>query len=486
MSDLLKKAINFHQENRLDDAKKNYKKIIEDQPNNFEALNFLGILSCQVNDFSDGLTYLNRAIVLKPNQAGLHCNKGNALFSLNYFKKAIESYNKAILLKPKLTDAYFNKGNALEKINNLKEAVKNYDRAIKLNSNLVGAYINKGNALKNLKKIDSAIDNYKKAILIRSDLKSINWNLSIVYLLDGQLEKGWQYYEYRWLKTDFTSKKKNFKQPLWLGNFSIKNKKILIHSEQGLGDTIQFCRYIELLSNLGANIIFEVEKPLIKLMTSLKVNFKIVSKNDKLPEFDCHCPLLSLPLAFKTNINNIPSATPYLYANFEAVKYWGNKINKKKYNIGICWNGSSFSNDEERSILLKEFSNISNLKNINLFSLQKNDGLDQITKNLTKMNIQNFSENLDKKGAFLDSAAIIKNLNLVITIDTSIAHLAGALDCNVWVILKYIPDWRWMLDRNDSPWYKKMKLFRQSKSNDWSEPIKKIESELKCILEKKF
>ncbi len=482
IKELLEKAKDCHNKKENIKAEELSKKIIEIDINNFEAHNLLGILYCQYKKFKEGLKYFNKAIKIKDNHAGLYCNKGNALFELNKFKEAIKNYDIAISLNPRLIDAYYNKGNSLQKLQNFKESVFNYNKALEFNSNFFAAYVNKGNSLKSLKKLDEAIINYNKAIEIKSNEAEPNWNKAITLLLKGDLEEGWKYYEWRWKKNNFSSEKRNFSQPLWLGNFNINKKIILIHTEQGLGDSIQFSRYIELVEKLGAKVIFEVEEPLIKLMKYLNGNFNIIQKGKRLPFFDCHCPLLSLPNAFKTNINTIPNNIPYIKKPSLQKKIWQNKLNENNFNIGICWQGSSYSKDEGRSFPVGYFKNISKIKNVKLFSLQKNDGSEQLEINFNEIKIVNLGSDLDKDAPFLDTAILMKNLDLVITVDTSIAHLAGSMGCKVWVVLQYIPDWRWMLDKKFTPWYPSMKLFRQLKPNDWGNPFKQIEKEIKSFI----
>ena len=482
IKELLEKAKDCQNKKENLKAEKFYKKIIDIDINNFEAHNLLGILCCQYEKFNEGLKYFNKAINIQDNHAGLYCNKGNAHFELNEFEEAVKNYDIAISLHPKLVDAYYNKGNALQKLQSFEESIISYDKALEFNSNLFGAYINKGNSLKNLKKLDEAITNYNKAIEINSNEVEPNWNKAITLLLKGDLEEGWKYYEWRWKKYNFSSEKRNFSQPLWLGDFNINKKIILIHTEQGLGDSIQFSRYIELVEKLGAKVIFEVEDSLIKLMKNLNGNFAIVRKGEKLPFFDCHCPLLSLPHAFKTNINSIPQNIPYITKPSLPKKIWENKLNQDNFNIGICWQGSSYSKDEGRSFSIKYFKNISKIKNVKLFSLQKNDGAEQLHSNFEEIKVINFGSDLDKEAAFLDTAVLMTKLDLIITVDTSIAHLAGSMGCKVWVLLQFIPDWRWMLDKKITPWYPSMKLFRQSKLNDWNGPFKQIENEINSFI----
>ena len=243
---------------------------------------------------------------------------------------------------------------------------------------------------------------------------------------------------------------------------------MLIHSEQGLGDTIQFCRYVKMVSDLGAKVIFEVQKSLVRLLKDLPGVSTVIARGDALPVFDFHCPLMSLPLAFKTDLNSIPSAKRCLDAETERVAYWKDRIKGNGLKIGIAWQGSQGTKtDNGRSFELKFFENIATLPNLQLISLQKGYGSEQLKNMPHGMQVVDLGDELDKDGAFLDSSAVMMNLDLVITCDTALAHLAGTLGIKTWVALKYVPDWRWMLHRQDSPWYPSLKLYRQEKMDDW-------------------
>ena len=487
--ELLKKAKELHNKNKINEAKKIYHEIILDEPANFEALNYLGIIYCQKKEYFNGLKYFDKGIYLKPDQAGIYINKGNTLIELNKMYEAIDCYNKALSLQNNLIDAHINKGIALEKINLLNEAIESYDKALIINPNIISIYINKGNILKNLLKLNDAIKCYDQGLKLKPDFPDLKWNKSIALLLNGQLEKGWKYYESRWTKKNFTSEVRNFKQPFWDGNYNINDKIILIHSEQGLGDTIQFFRYVKLVLERGAKVILELPKPLIKLIINSNkdlTNLLIIKKGDVIPNFDYHCPMLSLPLAFKTNIKSIPNKIPYIFSNKLLIESWSKKIDKRKFNIGVCWHGSTYADAEGRSFPLKFLEKISTFDNVALFSLQKTDGVNELNSLPKNMKVNTFGVNLDKEGAFLDSAKIMQNMDLIISADTAITHLAGALGCKIWLILKFLPDWRWMLNMDNSPWYPFMKIFRQESDGDWSMAFSFLEKELQKIITNKI
>jgi hypothetical protein len=295
-------------------------------------------------------------------------------------------------------------------------------------------------------------------------------------LLLGEFHKGWNEFEWRWRWGDFPSQKRNFTQPLWVGKESLAGKTILLHSEQGLGDAIQFSRYARMVSALGARVILEAGKPLLSLFSTLSGVSQLVERGSPLPSFDFHCPLLSLPLAFKTQMDSIPSSTPYLLSDPERVSRWQSRLGAKyKPRVGLVWRGNpTHKNDRNRSILLSQL--IKHLPDHCLYvSLQK-----EVRD--TDKDVLGYRNDIFQYGSelndFSDTAAVCELMDIVISVDTSVAHLAGALGKEVWILLPYVPDWRWLLDRNDSPWYPTAKLYRQEVIGDWNGVLEKVKSDL--------
>ena len=328
-----------------------------------------------------------------------------------------------------------------------------------------------------LNKHQEAIDCYNKAIAIKQDYYEAIWNKSLALLLLGKLKEGFNLYESRWQKKHFTTPQRSFVKPLWLGNFSLDGKTILVHSEQGFGDTIQFCRYIKKLKNHNCNIILEVEKTIIPLMKQLNAASLIVEKGQALPEFDCHIPIMSFPLAFGTTLETIPTIKSYFNADREKENYFRSKLDINRPKIGLAWSGSSTHvNDSNRSIklelllkLLKFFS--SDFEYVCLQQEVRED--DRIV--LDKSNIKFYGDELNN---FDDTVALISNVDLIISVDTSVAHLSASLGKDTFVLLPFSPDWRWMTDRNDSPWYPTVKLFRQESFGDWDCVFEKLRLEM--------
>jgi hypothetical protein len=306
-----------------------------------------------------------------------------------------------------------------------------------------------------------------------------HWNEALLRLLTGDFSRGWAKYEWRWRNESLALSTRNFSQPLWLGAEAIDGKTILLHSEQGLGDTIQFCRYVPLVAARGARVILEVERPLHEIMTNLAGATEVISKGDALPDFDFHCPLLSLPLAFGTHLETIPSLTSYLRAPGQTLKHWQARLGPKaRPRIGLVWSGRpAHKNDQNRSISLRSLLPLLDIE-ATFVSLQKDVRSDDAAVLKECNDVLHFGDELKD---FSDTAALILQLDLVISVDTSVAHLAGALGEPVWILLPYNPDWRWLLDRDDSPWYPSARLFRQQQIGNWAGVIDQVKNELRSV-----
>ena len=477
-------ALALHQRGQLAEAQVLYEKILRKQPNHFDALHLLGVIFYQTRQLERAVELIDKAIKINPNNAAFYSNRGNALQDLKQFDAALASYDKAIQLKPDYADAYSNRGNALQDLKQFDAALASYDQAIQLKPGYAEAYYNRGLTLQNIKQFDAALASYDQAIQLKPDYAEAYWNKSLGLLLHGDFDRGWELYEWRWRKDDPNFKGRGFTMPLWLGIESLQNKTILIYAEQGLGDTIQFCRYVKYITSIAAKVILEVQPSLVKLMKESDLSLDILARGTTLPNFDYHCPLLSLPLALQNiGATTIPTES-YITAGQARIEKWMNHFNNEQFNIGISWQGSPKGVDIGRSFPLALFEDIASLSRVKLFSLQKNGGTEQLNALPKGMVIESFREDIDSDGAFLDTAAIMKNLDLIITCDTAVAHLAGALGCRVWLALKWVPDWRWMSDGDSSSWYPSMRLFRQNKADDWEGVFDKIESELNLLVQK--
>jgi tetratricopeptide (TPR) repeat protein/ADP-heptose:LPS heptosyltransferase len=458
---------------RVEEALASYDRAIALKPDYSDAYSNCGNALQELKRVEEALASYDRAIALKPDYADAYYNRGNALQELKRVEEALASYDRAIAIKPDYFDAYYNRGNALQELKRVEEALASYDRAIALKPDYAQAYLNRGVALKELKRMEEALASYDRAIALKPDYAEAYWNKSLALLVAGEFAQGWELYEWRWKRETFTSPKRNFSQPLWLGTEDIVGKTLLLHAEQGLGDTIQFCRYAKLVKALGARVILEVPKALLGLLSGLEGVDELIEKGKALPAFDCHCPLLSLPLAFKTDLTNIPSPKPYLAASSQKTAEWAQRLGaKSKPRVGLVWSGSTaHKNDPNRSLTLQQL--LPHLPGCcEYVSLQK-EVREVDVQVLEGSGIGHYEQHIKD---FVDTAALCQLMDLVISVDTSVAHLAGALGKTTWVLLPYAPDWRWLLDRDDSPWYESVKLYRQDASREWLSVLETLDN----------
>ena len=503
---MMQEALALHQSGQLDAAETKYKKLLKILPSNTDLLTSLGTValqkgllengiriiekSLQINSkqpeanynlgnalkdlkrLDEALASYDRAIVLKPDYADAYSNRGNTLKDLKRLDEALASYDHAIVLKPDYAEVHYNRGNTLQDLKKMDEALASYDRAIILKPDYAKALNNRGLSLQNLKRLDEALVSFDRAIVLKPDYAEANWNKSLLKILNGDYLEGWQLYEWRWKKEPLINYLRVYKQPLWLGNESLINKTLLIYPEQGFGDYIQFIRYAVLVEQLGAKVIIEAPLDLMILCSTLKGQFTLVENRKPLPDFDYHCPVMSLPLAFKTTLETIPAQIPYLYVNEDKKQKWQEKLGKKTVTrIGLVWSGSpTQSNDHNRSLLLQRLTGILELP-LEFHSLQKEVRVVDV-KTLT--DFPHIRQHQDDLKDFSDTAALIDAMDIIISVCTSVAHLAGAMGKKVFILLPYASDYRWMIDRTDSPWYPTATLFRQPALDDWETAIAEI------------
>jgi tetratricopeptide (TPR) repeat protein len=505
-------AQTVHQQGQLATAQAIYEEILSVQPDHFGALHFLGVVAAQTEQFERAVELIGRSLQIQGNVAAAFNNYGNAFKGLRNYEAALENYDKAIALDGNYADAYFNRGVTLVALNQLDEGILSYDQAIAtrpdyseahydkslalghmdrleaalssyesaiaIEPQYAEAHLDRGVTLVALNQLDAAILSYDRVIAIRPDYAEAHYFKSLALLKKGDFNDGWVEHEWRWATERLPSfrEKRSFAEPLWLGKESIKGKTILICGEQGLGDMIQFCRYVELVAGLGAEVILEVPKPLSHLLAGLKGVSRIVEKGTPLPRFDFYSPLMSLPLAFKTDLSHIPSSTAYLAADRTKIARWLAKLGPAtKPRVGLVWSGSRiYSNDQKRSIALAEL--ITHLpRDFQYISLQKD--IRETDREALK-HVLDFSSDLHD---FSDTAALCACMDLVISVDTSVAHLCGALGIPAWVMVAFAPDWRWLLAREDSPWYGSVKIFRQESRGDWTGVMQRVAADLARI-----
>jgi len=444
-------------------------------------------------------------------------------FSANEFEKAISLFKQVLEINPTIYKAYYNIGVCYQELRDTNRAIKYFHKTIQVNPNYTRAYQylctiflqqkqfkkvedmcrtilrlsknnkmalhNMGYALNRQGKQQEAISYYKKVIELYPDFAPSHFEIARAYLATGNFKEGWHHFEWRIKQYKWNIHPKNYDH---LKLEDIKNKIILIKSERGFGDCIQFLRYIPLLKKCGAKkIILTLFKPLVPLFKSCNSIDSIVTNKKEIPRHDIQIPIMSLPLIFETTYKTIPQNIPYLFANQKLTKQWEKILSEdKNFKIGLCWQSGPNPNLESnplsrRSVPLEIFSDIADIENITFYSLQRFEGADQIYSTPAGFYVRTFGENFDtKNGSFMDTAAIMKNLDLVISVDTAVAHLAGALGINTWIILPCVAEWRWMQAIEHSPWYPTVKLFRQRKPQDYSYVIQKIKSEVKHLLSK--
>jgi tetratricopeptide (TPR) repeat protein len=465
---------------RPDEALASYDRALAVKADYPEAHNNRGLTLQALKRLDEALASYDQSLALNPKNAKAFNNRGLALHELRRFDEALASYDKAIAINPGFAEAFNNRGITLYELKRFEEALARYEQALALKPDYADAFNNRGNTLHELMRLDEALASYDQALALKPDNAEAHWNEALVRLLIGDFERGWPKYEWRWKKETFTSPRHNFSQPLWLGAEAIDGKTILLHCEQGFGDTIQFCRYAPLVAARGARVIVEVEKPLQELMASLAGATQVISRGSALPDFDLHCPLLSLPMALGTRLETVPSVTPYLRAPAQALKNWEARLGpKSRPRIGLAWSGSpKHKNDQNRSISLRSLLPLLDT-DATFVSLQKDVRSDDAAVLKERNDILDFSDALKD---FSDTAALISQLDLVISVDTSVAHLAGALAKPVWVLLPYIPDWRWLLDRDDNPWYPTARLFRQDNTREWESVIVRVHEALRDLV----
>jgi tetratricopeptide (TPR) repeat protein len=429
------------------------------------------------------ITYYKKTLSLDPNNIEANHHLGNALREIEMINEAVLFYRKALELDPQNLLVILELANSLNMLDLDDESLDLYIKALEINPTFPAALHNFAFTLKKKGFVAEAIDVFHKLLNRYPNYALARFNLSTAYLTMGDFERGWEEYEWRWQAYNESPKK--FEKPLWDG-CSLNGKTILVYAEQGLGDTFQFIRYIPLLKAQGAQVIFETQQPLATILRLCPYIDHVTIPGMKKPEFDYHIALMTLPLLFKTRIETVPANIPYLYADQNLVTLWKNKLSTdKNFKIGICWNGNSKYPTQalRRSVMakalpLKSLAELSSIPGVSLYSLQKMDGMDQL-REIPQNTIKQFDEDFDvKNGRFMDTAAVMKNLDLIITCDTSIAHLAGALGVPVWLLLPKPADWRWIINRDDTPWYPNMRLFNQETPHDWQTVFETIRTEL--------
>jgi tetratricopeptide (TPR) repeat protein len=446
----------------------------------FEACLNLGRAYKKMGRYSEATESIRRALDIKPDYIMAYLELSFFCYQQGNTRGAINCCKKALALDPECADAYKLLGNVLADSGDVPAALESYRQALQIRPDRADIYFNLANTLRGCGRLLSAIENYKRALVFEPDSVQTHWNLSHALLLIGNFLDGWREYEWRFqLPRQEEIYPHRYEVPRWDGSV-FRGKRLLVHDEQGLGDTLQFMRYLPMVKTLGGTIIFEVRKQLMELFKNLPgIDELIERSSDGNPPvaFDMFVPLMSLPTIFETNQSTIPARIPYLWADDGLTDRWAEKLNQiSELKVGICWQGNPLHQaDKRRSVPLKFFAPLAKIDKVRLISLQKKHGLEQMAALPADVSVIEFGSELDElNGVFMDTAAVMKNLDLVIASDTAIAHLAGALGVPVWLVLPDVPEWRWMMERNDSPWYPTMRLYRQPEPGDWKSVFQQV------------
>jgi Tfp pilus assembly protein PilF len=438
-------ASRHQQTGRLREAEELYHQILAMQPEHTDALRNLGLIAQQAGRYG----------------------------------VAADLFRRAILLKPNFVEAQNDLGNALAGDGHLDEAIAAFRRAIALNPNLPEAHNNLGTALKENGQLEEAVAVFRRAIALSPTSPECHYNLSMALLTKGDFQEGWEEYEWRW-KCKTLHPPRNFVQPRWDGS-PLAGRTILLHSQQGFGDAIQFVRYVPLVAQRGGKIVLECYPELQRIFQTMAGSCQIVVRGQPLPPFDFHCSLVSLPRIFGTNLADVPKTVPYLRPDPVLVDAWSKRLGTSdgQIRVGLVWAGrSKYRADRTRSLNLQQLAPFARVRGVKFFSLQKGPGGEQAKNPPAGLELVDLGPELND---FADTAAVMSLLDLSITSDTSVPHLAGAMARPIWLMLQFVPSFRWLLEREDMPWYPTMRLFRQPRLGDWDSVIARVVDEL-CLL----
>lgn len=478
-------AVALQSQGRYAAAVQKCKQAVSLKPDYAEVYNTMAFSQEQQQQYAEAIENYKQAVQLKPDFAEAYNHLGFVLNDQGRHAEAIENYRLALQIDPDYAEVYNNLGIALKDQEQFAEAIKNFEQALQLDPDFAEAYYNLANSLRDQGRCTEALKHYTEAIHLRPDYAEAHWNMSLTLLLRGDFVQGWK--EYKWRrKTNLATVlyPHHHDAPRWDGS-SFADKRLFVHCEQGLGDAIQLVRYLPMVKTLGGTVIFEVWQPLLELLRAFKGIDELVELSCERKSninFHFYASLLDLPNIFGTTLETIPNEVPYIYADCEKSERWRQRLSGPDLKVGIVWAGkSTHGNDHNRSCTLKLFSRLAKIDGVQLYSLQKGTVSLQLTELKMTIAIENLAEECED---FSDTAAVIENLELVISVDTAVAHLAGAMGKEVWTLLPFAPDWRWMLGREDSPWYPTMRLFRQPEPGCWEDVFQRVAKQLQILLDK--
>jgi tetratricopeptide (TPR) repeat protein len=462
----------------FDEAEQRYRIVLQSDPKQWRALHQLGSIFLGRGDHVQALEYMAAAMKANPASAEAKSNYGFILQKMDRHEEALDYFSSSLVARPTYAPALLNRGVSLYQLGRLQQALENFERALALEPRNVKALYNRASVLHELRRFDESLAAFEQTLALAPDYAEAQWNEGLTRLLLGDFERGWQQYEWRWKTESQRHQRRDFAQPLWLGGEALAGKIILVHAEQGFGDTLQFVRYLPKLAALGAEVMLEVKPSLRAILSGMNGVARVIVQGEPLPHFDVHCPMMSLPLAFRTTLDTIPADVPYLKAPPDRLQKWGHLSSRQGFRVALAWAGSAtHKQDQLRSIPLKELVPlIAGPDGVEWLSVQRElrAGDAELLNKLP--NVRSPGEELED---FADTAAVLSHADLVITVDTAVAHLAGALGRPVWLLVQYSPDFRWLLDREDSPWYPTLRIFRQNQLRDWSSVVGRVAEALK-------
>jgi tetratricopeptide (TPR) repeat protein len=539
---MLEQAFALHQQNRLGEAEPLYAAVLKQKPDDFDALHLLGLLNMdcgrlpealrligaalranarsadalanyglvlqQLGRYQEALAAYDKALALRPAYAEVLNNRGNALKRLGRLDQALAAYQRALAHKPDYVDALYNHGTALLDLGRTAEALADFGRVLALKPGHAETLANRGSALLKLSRPEDALASFEAALARQPDRPEVisncgcallrlaryedalacfqraltidanhadaHFNEGVARLMLGDFRAGWRKYQWRWETKDFAKHRRDFAAPLWLGDEPIVGKTILLHAEQGFGDAIQFVRYAPLVARRGAKVVLELHPGLEPLLANLDAVAQVVTRGEALPPHDLQCPLMSLPLALRTERDTIPWEGPYIAASPQQVELWRQRLPPAP-RIGLAWSGRpTHDNDLNRSLALETLAPLLELPGLHWVSLQRHLHREAASTLGNWPSLVHFGEELD----FANTAAVVSLVDLVISVDTAVAHLAGAMGKPVWIMLSQPADFRWMEQRSDTPWYPTARLFRQPRLGDWASVIARVADEL--------
>ena len=504
----------LHALKRDQEALESFDKALALKPDDAGALNHRGNVLLGLGRPADALAAFDRVLALDPRHGEARLNRGIALAGLERHEEAVADFEAALAISPGNPMAHYNRGIALFSLGRYADAVASYDRTLSVAPDHVKALNNRGLALQALNRHPEALASYGRAVEIQKDYADAHFNQALALLTIGDFRRGFEKYEWRWRRTGMPAERRaalatpdsirgsgqrghsigaraghspeqgssarGHGRPLWLGEYPLQRKTILLHAEQGLGDTIQFARYVPLLARAGAKVVLEVQPELVPLLARVEGAKSVVARGQALPAFDVHCPLGSLPLALKTEPATIPAEIPYVTADEARIAKWRPRIGGfDRPRVAVAWSGNvRHSNDRNRSIALSQLAPLWSADRARFVGIQRELRDEDARLLASEARVTPVGAELDD---FADTAAVLALVDLVITVDTSVAHLAGAMGRPVWILLPFSPDWRWTLEGESSRWYPSARLFRQPSLGDWVSVIERVSRELDLL-----